>query len=87
VWHASVSGVEDDAARRLKAIAVLHGIGDAARGEWWEQGEIAMHLRRRLSAAEDPLVGPVVDVRGTAESARRLNLMSPYIPAAYLQEV
>jgi hypothetical protein len=64
----------------LKALSVLSGIGDPDAGEWWEDGEIATHLRRRLTAAEAALIGPVVDVRGSAEAARRLQAMWRYLP-------
>lgn len=59
---------------------MLSGIGDAAAGEWWEVGDIAMHLRRRLTTGEAALVGPVCDVRGTPDAERRLRAMWPYLP-------
>jgi hypothetical protein len=67
------------------ALRMLAGVGDASRGEWWERGGFATHLRRRLSVAEDARVGPVVDVRGTAEAARRFAAMKPYLPAGWTE--
>lgn len=49
----------------------LRGVGDPAAGEWREWTGRAFHLRRRLSTREATSVGPVVDVRGTAEAHRR----------------
>jgi hypothetical protein len=85
VWHASIAPRSKSLAvqpERLRAIAeeVLTGVGDAAAGEWMELGEIAVHLRRRLSAAEAATVGPVVDVRGSWESQKRLRRMEKYLP-------
>lgn len=46
-------------------------------GEWLERGDLALHLRRRLRGAEARSVGPVVDVRGTAEQQARLAQLQP----------
>jgi hypothetical protein len=46
-------------------------------GEWLERGDLALHLRRRLRGAEARSVGPVVDVRGTAEQQARLARLQP----------
>lgn len=59
---------------------MLQGVGDAALGEWVEDGEIAYHIRRRMTAAEDALVGPVVDVRGTPEALQRFERVKRYLP-------
>lgn len=64
----------------MKALSVLGVAGDAALGEWWERGELATHLRRRLSLSEAESVGPVVDVRGTSDAQRRMEAMWPYLP-------
>jgi hypothetical protein len=85
VWHASVSR-GDAISRRLIALEVLRGIGNADDGEWWEVGGIADHLRRRLSAEEARVIGPVIDVRTTAEGARRFAAMRPYLPPAQVLE-
>jgi hypothetical protein len=65
----------------LKAavLAALAGVGDPQRGEWWEHG-IAMHLRRRLSVAEDLIIGPAVDIRGTPEQMQRYRRVQIYLP-------
>lgn len=72
VWHASVRSLQpvgDRTLRRMSA-TVLEGVGDPRLGEWFQR-ETAMHHRRRLSIAEEAVVGPVVDVRGTDEARRR----------------
>lgn len=91
VWHVSVSWQEPGkrlsaAVARELAEAELAGVGDAALGEWTEEGEIAWHLRRRLSAEEAVRVGPVVDVRQTWEGTKRRHAVQRYLPAA-LQRV
>lgn len=85
VWHASVGlGGRDIRGyeRQLIQIAqhtVLHGVGDAALGEWIEYSTRAMHVRRRLTPDEAQAVGPTRDVRGTAEGERRYATMERYI--------
>lgn len=72
VWHTSVRPrtlVTEKELRRM-ANKVLEGVGDARRGEWQERHE-SLHVRRRLSAAEEAIVGPVVDIRRTAEAIHR----------------
>jgi hypothetical protein len=54
-------------------------VGDAAAGEWWEAGDIALHLRRRLSAAEAEGLD-VVDVRRTWEGTKRRQAIARYLP-------
>jgi hypothetical protein len=73
VWHASLMARAPLGRKEMLRMAnrVLDGVGDPRRGEWVEIGR-ALHLRRRLSAAEAAIVGPVVDVRGTPEAARRV---------------
>lgn len=69
----------------LRAIAekALHGVGDPALGQWWEDGEIAVHLRRRLTEAEAAQVGPVVDVRGTWEGRKRMQRVQKFLPPGH----
>jgi hypothetical protein len=66
------------------AFLALVGVGDATLGEWRETGEIAVHVRRRLTPAEQRYAGirEVVDVRGTEEFSRRILRMRPYVPEA-----
>jgi hypothetical protein len=76
VWHVSTAGHQPDVTQaevRAAAYAILDGYGDASLGEWEEIGRTAFHLRRRLSAAEQQRVGPVVDIRGTDEAVRRVS--------------
>jgi hypothetical protein len=58
-----------------EAVRQLQGVGDPSLGEWREWSGRAFHLRRRLSAREQRTVGPVVDVRGTPEAARRAEVL------------
>lgn len=53
------------------AVRVLHGLGDARLGEWREWSGAYMHIRRRLTRAEESQVGPVRDIRRTAEARMR----------------
>ena len=85
VWHAS-AGSRNLSHDDLKAIAlrVLHGVGDPDLGEWWAptySGDIRVfHVRRRLTAAEQERVGDVRDIRGTAESRRRIDALLVAVP-------
>ncbi|MGH9001493.1 MAG: hypothetical protein ACRDYV_00020 [Acidimicrobiia bacterium] len=91
MWHASVasSGLALGAALRLRIAGEwLAGVGDPELGQWHEEGENAVHLRRRLAAAEAARVGPVRDVRGTPEAryrARKLGRRLTYVPATVLE--
>ena len=69
MWHVSVRHPNIFRARDL-CYRELLGVGDALLGEWTEVLQ-SFHLRRRLSAAEELRVGPVVDIRGTPEAERR----------------
>lgn len=74
---------------RGRAVAALDGVGDPTLGEWHECSGAAFHLRRRLTDAEQQRVGPVVDVRRTAEAARRgraLGGLLRHVPAHVLAE-
>jgi hypothetical protein len=44
------------------------------------------HLRRRLSEDEASLVGPVIDVRGTPEAARRVMAVERWVRQAGMEE-
>jgi hypothetical protein len=65
------------------ALTVLQGRGDPVLGEWFEEGQIATHVRRRLTPTEAAATGPVVDVRHTPEGQRRFDAMRPYLPAGW----
>lgn len=86
MWHVSIGGVHERV-RRGRALQVLAGVGDATLGEWWEHAAIASHLRRRLSEPEARAVGPVIDVRGSAEGRSRVEAMGLWLPPAMLEEV
>lgn len=71
VWHASVM-TGSVLASSLAARHALDGVGDAEAGEWEERGK-AVHIRRRLSAAEAINSGlTMLDLRGTKEGHNRL---------------
>jgi hypothetical protein len=59
VWHASVAGSLIKAVLWQEAERQLAGAGDASLGEWREPGDVAVHLRRRLSEREQRAVGPL----------------------------
>jgi hypothetical protein len=90
VWHASISP-RDPLFGMAKAWTVaeqeLRGVGDAALGEWREHGDIAVHIRRRVTPREMHRAGliSVVDVRGTPEHARRVERLRPFLPLALRQ--
>jgi hypothetical protein len=92
VWHASAAstgalhwpsfaGLGPEFLER-KAREALEGVGEASLGEWAEWTGVAFHVRRRLSAAEEALVGPVMDVRGTEEARRRMKAAWLDLPEA-----
>jgi len=77
VWHASAASTGKSLIGLPKleqyALEALQAVGDSNLGQWIERGIIAAHVRRRLSVAEEALVGPVVDIRqNAAEVAARL---------------
>ena len=76
---------------RRAAFIALERVGDASLGEWELANPRAFHLRRRLSAAEAPEVGPVTDVRRTPEATRRALLLADRLrhvpPEVLAQEV
>lgn len=86
VWHASAAPISQllpigREALRAHALEALDGVGSVLRGEWEEWTGNAYHVRRRLSEAEEAHVGPVVDVRGTAEAERRYTRAQRFLPA------
>ena len=92
VWHASAAeirhrgvGLSPITSLRLwlAAECALLGVGDATLGEWRQVGDVAVHVRRRLTAVEVARVGPVCDVRGTWESKKRVARMDKYLPAQW----
>jgi hypothetical protein len=65
---------------RAEAFGALRGVGDPNLGQWEEDTGRAYHVRRRLTPGEAHLVGPVVDIRGTVEQARRFAIMRAVLP-------
>ena len=85
VWHVSVQDqIGGLPATTVRGVAydLLNGYGDAEVGEWQEMPGRIFHLRRRLSPSEASLVGPVIDVRGTPEAARRIAAVWRWVVAA-----
>jgi hypothetical protein len=60
----------------------LVGVGDARLGEWESWSGAAYHVKRRLSAKEQELVGEALDIRGTKEAVRRFERVKRYLPPA-----
>lgn len=84
VWHASGGGPTEAISRELARMA-LRGVGDASLGEWTEVGRrvggrVIVHIRRRLSRAEEPLVNTLRDIRGTPEERERLTCLVQAAP-------
>ena len=82
VWHASVSSrfYYPDNVLEERARAVLDGVGNATLGEWVEIGNVAIHLRRRLTSDEEHGIEPrISDDRGTPEGERRFTQAWPYL--------
>lgn len=73
VWHVSIRHPNREKARAI-AYAELEGVGDPALGQWEEQ-HTSFHLRRRLSPAEEAVIGGVVDIRGTPEAWARFKTL------------
>jgi hypothetical protein len=69
--------------RRL-ALRHLAGVGDRS-AEWVEYHGSAYHLRRRLTEAEQEVVGEVRDCRGTDEWQVRLDRMRDKLPPPALK--
>ena len=65
---------------RQATYIALAGVGDSSLGQWEEDRPKAFHLRRRLSAKEALLVGPVIDIRGTKEAVRRMRVLKKQVP-------
>lgn len=85
VWHVSIAprGVAWGApVLERQARLQLEGVGDPGL-EWTDFTGRAFHLRRRLTAEEAAPIGPVVDVRGTAEAERRLAEVRHLLPAGW----
>jgi hypothetical protein len=70
---------------RDACFSALDGVGDCRLGEWEEEGEIAYHVRRRLTEEEAIGVGPVVDVRNTGDAQRRFDRMRSHLPHGWTE--
>lgn len=88
VWHVSVSprfSSVENALPILWTIAEdeLRGVG--TKVEWREVGNLAAHIRRRLTEKEMryAAIDRVIDVRGTAEFRRRVRALRPYLPPQF----
>jgi hypothetical protein len=66
------------------AMRALAGAGNPLR-QWIEWTGLALHVRRRLTRAEQERVGPVLDLRGTEEAQRRLDAAVDVLPPAALE--
>jgi hypothetical protein len=78
VWHASVhqhgGGPFDPSAATQRAHRALSGVGDAALGEWLDDGYDGhtVHLRRRVARSEWLDAPWGMDLRGTILGRARL---------------
>ena len=85
MWHASVASKTVSLEKLEKiALAMLKGVGDQSLGEWRQQrpassneGRLSMvHIRRRLSKAEQRMVGEAEDRRSTPYHNQRAQIVS-----------
>lgn len=86
MWHASIKSHRLILpASKLEEYArwALDGVGDHRLGEWVEHHGQVLHLRRRLSAAEQEPIGDVLDVRGTPEAERRTHPYAHLLPPGW----
>lgn len=66
------------------AMRALRGVGDETLGQWVEMGDVAVHVRRRLSLDEAAYYGlRVRDIRGTPEVNVRLAKVRHLLPIGY----
>jgi hypothetical protein len=81
VWHASVRINGNHGAAWLHAERALLSVGDAALGEWREQTDYTVQLRRRLTMQEQLQYGiELRDIRGTDEERNRLDMVFDALP-------
>lgn len=82
MWHASGFAFnKDPRVSRAMGLAALQGVGARLRGEWTETTPRGVfNIRRRLTSAEQAVVGPAIDIRGTAEEATRLARLFEAVP-------
>jgi hypothetical protein len=85
VWHASTAGTASAKERRRLALSALAGVGAPQLGQWVQERPLAYHVRRRLTPAEQAIVGDVVDLRGTTEAVMRFERMREVVPASLLR--
>ncbi len=92
MWHASVATltpilVPEETMREFAQDA-LAGVGSAIDGEWYEFNDgVFYHLRRRLTADEQAIVGEPCDIRGTDEQQKRWRRMYRFLPTWMKQEI
>ena len=78
MWHASVSFFRPQSERVCRAALqkALKGVGIDSL-QWIEEGNRGIwHCRRRMTPAEQELVGAPVDIRGTPEHKVRAERMA-----------
>jgi sugar/nucleoside kinase (ribokinase family) len=91
VWHASIAfhgparGLSGIAGARLhRALRLIRGVGDESLGQWIEHTTRATHVRRRLTKQESTGL-TLVDIRGTDEATRRLDVVRPLLPLGWTE--
>jgi hypothetical protein len=64
----------------MRAFGALQNVGDKNLGQWEEWSGRAYHVRRRLTAKEELVTGPMEDIRGTKEALRRVERLLERAP-------
>lgn len=83
MWHVSCSKAPLEKLRRC-CLVELAGVGRLEPDwNWWEEGQKALHLRRRLLPEEEESIGPPIDVRATPEAHWRYRKVINYLPKGY----
>jgi hypothetical protein len=88
VWHVSIASqfILPTTMYEKQAKEILRNVGDSSLGEWSQKTKQAYHLRRRISTKEQEKIGPAIDIRGTEEEIRRLDIIKQFLPKGFSLE-
>lgn len=84
MWHASVhrqgKGPAHTPALLSAALRALRGVGDRTLDNWIERSIDSRTVHVKLRVLDSELVDELVDIRGTSEAARRIELIRSLNP-------